>query len=379
MPEGRIDSTTAPLFESEYKEIRGQYPDAAVAMDMENLEYISSAGLRVLLKICKAEGKIELKNVSANVYETLEITGFTSLVSIHKALRKFSVEGLKKIGQGGTAAVYRLDEDKIIKVFVPQFPMSVIHAERQVAQRMFLEGLPTAVPYDVVRVGEKEVGVIYELLYADTMINLLVNDADSAEDNIRLMADLLKQNSAVELGDFNEYKQMNLRMLKMIVDTGIFTEEESDKYRKIFDNVPDRNTFLHGDYHPGNIMISNGEPMMIDLAAAAKGHPIFDLVGMGTYLEAFPTVLPEENYLCFAEGLKPERARALWKQFLHAYFNDKDEKFIEKVNIQIKCLAYLRVLAGAAVNELFRTEEGAKKAKLFLEQHYDIAVSSIDF
>jgi len=377
--EGKIDSANAALFENEYKSIRAEHPDATIIMDMENLKYISSAGLRVLLKICKTEGKIELNNVTAAVYEVLEITGLNTLFSIHKAARRFSVEGLKKIGQGGTAAVYRLDEDKIIKVFVPRYPMSVIQLERQVAQRMFLEGLPTAVPYDVVKVGEKEVGVIYELLYADTMINLLVNDADNTADNIELMAALLKQNSTVELSDFNDYTQMNLRMLRMLVKAGIFTEAESDKYKKIYDNVPDRSTFLHGDFHPGNIMISSGEPMMIDLAAAAKGHPIFDLTGMCTYLEGFSTTLPKENYITFAEGLEPERARMLWTRFLHAYFNDKDEKFIEKANIQIKCLAYLRVLAGTIVNELFHAEEGAKMAKQFLEEHYDIAVSSIDF
>ncbi len=51
-----------------------------VELDASELEYISSAGLRVLLKLKKAVGELTILNVNSEVYEILDITGFTSML-----------------------------------------------------------------------------------------------------------------------------------------------------------------------------------------------------------------------------------------------------------------------------------------------------------
>lgn len=71
---GKIDSTNAPEFE---KELMAAMP---VELDASELEYISSAGLRVLLKLKKAIGELTILNVNSEVYEILDITGFTSML-----------------------------------------------------------------------------------------------------------------------------------------------------------------------------------------------------------------------------------------------------------------------------------------------------------
>ena len=80
---GRLDTVTAPEFEAEISTI---LPTAeSLVLDMEKLEYISSAGLRVILKTQKAltqKAGLKLINVSDDVREVFEITGFSDFLTI---------------------------------------------------------------------------------------------------------------------------------------------------------------------------------------------------------------------------------------------------------------------------------------------------------
>lgn len=81
--EGRLDTTTAPQLE---EEIKGSVAGITeLYFDVNALEYISSAGLRVLLaaqKIMNKQGKMVVKNVSEEVSEILEVTGFSDILTI---------------------------------------------------------------------------------------------------------------------------------------------------------------------------------------------------------------------------------------------------------------------------------------------------------
>ena len=81
--EGRLDTTTAPLLENELKEvIEGK---TSLVMDFSKLEYISSAGLRVLLstqKIMNKQGAMKIINVCPAVLDIFEVTGFSDILTI---------------------------------------------------------------------------------------------------------------------------------------------------------------------------------------------------------------------------------------------------------------------------------------------------------
>lgn len=81
--EGRLDTTTSPDLE---KELRSSVAGITeLVFDFEKLEYISSAGLRVLLamqKIMNKQGEMLLKNVSETVMEVFEVTGFVDILNI---------------------------------------------------------------------------------------------------------------------------------------------------------------------------------------------------------------------------------------------------------------------------------------------------------
>ena len=82
-PEGRIDTLTAPEFEKKVIEILDGVSE--LVLDMAKVEYISSAGLRVILKVQKLmlrQGKMKLINVNESVMEVFEITGFSDILNI---------------------------------------------------------------------------------------------------------------------------------------------------------------------------------------------------------------------------------------------------------------------------------------------------------
>jgi len=81
-PEGRLDTVTAPQLEEVIKEIGAA---TLLTFDLEKLEYISSAGLRVLLsaqKMMNKQGEMKLCNVNDTIMEIFEVTGFSDILTI---------------------------------------------------------------------------------------------------------------------------------------------------------------------------------------------------------------------------------------------------------------------------------------------------------
>ena len=81
---GRLDSHTAPEVEEIFEDVAGQF--SSVVLNLEELEYVSSAGLRIIrnlhVAMRKKDGELTLKNVKKLVMEVFEITGFAGLLKI---------------------------------------------------------------------------------------------------------------------------------------------------------------------------------------------------------------------------------------------------------------------------------------------------------
>ena len=81
--EGRLDTTTAPNLEAELKSSLDGITE--LIFDFSNLEYVSSAGLLVLLsaqKIMNKQGKMVIRNVGEAIMEIFEVTGFSDILTI---------------------------------------------------------------------------------------------------------------------------------------------------------------------------------------------------------------------------------------------------------------------------------------------------------
>lgn len=81
--EGRLDTMTAPILEAEVQSLDGDID--MIVFDLEGLEYVSSAGLRVILmfqKLMKQKNGMVIKHVNAVIMEVFEVTGFVGILTI---------------------------------------------------------------------------------------------------------------------------------------------------------------------------------------------------------------------------------------------------------------------------------------------------------
>lgn len=353
--QGSVDSSNAPQFE---EELLSAISGENLTIDAEELTYISSAGLRVLLKAKKKlNADLEMINVSPEVFEILDMTGFTQILKVKKAIRQLSVEGLSVIGKGQTASVYRLDADTIVKVFRQGIDFGMVQNEIAKSKVAFMHGIPTAISYDVVKVGECY-GVVYELLNARDLADCMKEDPDHLEDYIRMFADLIRQmhDTEVTADQFVSARATTLGALPYLKGL-IFNDEEYEKAKAIIENIPERKTFIHGDCHMGNVMLQGKELMFIDLSCAGCGHPIFDLMSM--YL----TAACHQGELL--SSYTKEEAYHIWRVFLGAYLQSEDEAFLNKAEEQVAAFSSARFLLGLLrIPDLMKPEEiAAYKAR----------------
>lgn len=279
---GNIDSNNAESVGEEIDKIRQENPNGKLVLDLEELKYISSAGLRQVLRLKKKEKDLSLINVSSDIYEVFDMTGFSEMMDIQKAYRKFSVDGCEVIGEGSNGIVYRINDDTIIKVYKNADALDDIKRERELARTALVLGVNTAIPYDVVKVGNTY-GSVFELLSAKSLTKLITeNSADKAsvDKYVKVFVDMLKEihNTPVKAGILPDAKKRYIGYLENI--EGKLPEETYAKIHKMLEEIPESNMMLHGDYHTNNVHYANNEAILIDMDTLATGDPIFELCNL---------------------------------------------------------------------------------------------------
>lgn len=141
-----------------------------IIFDFDKVKYISSAGLRVLLKYKKEIDNIVVQNVSLDVNDIFEVTGFSQMLEVKKRFNQIDVSGCEIIGKGGVGTIYRLDSERIAKVFIPGYSIENVESEQRATQNTLVAGVPTMIPFEIAKSGENY-AVVYELLDKDNYTN----------------------------------------------------------------------------------------------------------------------------------------------------------------------------------------------------------------
>lgn len=272
---GKIDSTNAPEIEKELYALIEAHPGAAVTADAKSLAYISSAGLRALLRVHKLSGGLRVENASPEVYDVLEMTGFTEILDVHRAMREVSVDGCEVIGAGAFGTVYRLDPDTIVKVY-RSTNIEDIQRSMDCAKRAFVKGIPTAISYDLVRCGD-HYGVVFEMIRSDTLARTMMADPEHFAEYVRKFTALLKAVNGARFapGELENMSDAYRRTLAPVIDR--LTTGEAREMERFLEAAGERDTVVHGDIHARNVMVQDGELLLIDMDELACGHPIYDI------------------------------------------------------------------------------------------------------
>jgi len=364
---GRIDTSNAASVEADIMKILADNPNLPVTVDCAALEYISSAGLRVIMKTKKAVRDTCLINVAPPVYEIFETTGFTELMDIRKALRTISVEGCDIIGKGAKGTVYRIDKETIVKTFKDGSDISDIERERKLARTAFVLGIPTAISYDVVKIQGGGYGSVYELLDASNLADELASGRKTMDEVVQLEVELLKTIHSTEVNpdQIPPFTEKAMKWLEYDKD-----HLPADKYEKLcslVQSIPDDNHLIHGDFHMKNIMYQNGECLLIDMDSLSHGNTVYELVtiwcsyvGLG---EIDNTIV--ENFL----GIPYQDAVKIWKMTVASFFETDDQDKIKDIEDKVRILGYARIIRRCVRKNRIANETGKKE--------YENAVSNI--
>ena len=339
---GKISIDNASEAEKALFEIRRQNPQGGLVFDFEKLTYISSAGLRVILNIAQQEkeNKVKIFNISPEIYEILEDTGFINIFEAHKALKKYSTEGFELIGKGANGEVYRVDRENIIKLFQKSASLETIDRERKMAQQALIEGVPTAISYSVVMADDRY-GIMFELIDADTLSATLKDNPEEYDAYTDKYIRLFQKIHAIK-GDESRFLNIKAVYYDAIKESAEFyTDEEQDRLRALVDSVPETGTLIHGDYHPNNIMVQNGELILIDMGDMTIGHPIFDFLATAATQVNLVKLSPE--YAEFHTRMPAELITKTWRRLIDSYFADYSEKERERIEDQICMFSKLKV------------------------------------
>jgi len=310
--------------------------DDDAIFDFNDVEYLSSAGLRIVLKAAKATKSFEVRNVKPDVYEVFDMTGFTQIVKISKAMREVSIEGKEMIGEGYMGRVYRLDPETIIKVYYRDSTIDDIYREISLAKKAFVLGIPTAIPFDVVRVKEGNYGSIFELLSSSCFNKLFIQHPEKTDEYIDLYIKLLKEMMAIEIPnnvDLPKKIDEAYLWLETLQKEQTFEPHVFEKMKKLIDEIPHENHLIHGDYHIKNIMMQGDEPLLIDMDTLGVGHEIFEFCAFFLTYIGYPST--EENNSKEFLGVDQEVSDRIFYRTVNEVFADRSEE--ERQGIIDKC------------------------------------------
>ena len=350
--EGRIDSTNVAEAEAAIFELHNQNEGANIVFDAQKLEYISSAGLRVLLKVRKMQDELLIQNVSVEINEIFEITGFSEIMKVEKALRELSIEGAEVIGQGGHGKVLRINGDTIVKLFHPATTLEEVKREQEYAKKAFVLGLPTAIPFDVVKC-DGCYGLVFELINSTTLSDFLNKNPERFEEFAVKYANLLKQLHATKVSEdmLSSTKQLYRDRINNLGELGYFTEKEIEDLHRINDAFADDTCVIHGDFHSKNVMVMDNELVLIDMADITYGNPLYDL---GSMMLTHVTVPPERKL--DINGMPAESVDRLWQIFISVYLGTTDANVIGLAMKKAGIFAVLKAATALSFSPTANTE-----------------------
>ena len=338
--DGRLDTEAASKFEAELNAIRTENAHTSMVVDASGLEYVASSGLRIILKLVKSEKNFKLENVCAAVYEVFEVTGFSKIIQMTKALRKVDLSKCEKIGAGGNGAVYRISEDEIVKVNFNPDTYETLEQELAKAKEAFFLGVPTAISFDMVDCGEGKKGVVYEIIKSSTLGENIQKDPSRMEEltekyieQINLLHSIHTDNPVYGSAKDSYRKQVEAA-------SKYLTEEEGELLNLILEAHPEGDRLVHGDAHPKNIMIQNGEMLWIDMEGMSVGHPIYDLISIAVILNGMRT---DEMSVGIC-GMDNTVVKVFKDCFIRKYFKTEDPEMIQKYGGMLDGLRLIRAV-----------------------------------
>lgn len=194
------------------------------------------------------------------------------------------------IGVGNTATVYEWEKGKVLKLFYPGYPKEAVDREfynSKVIRDMDFEK-PKA--YEIISCEER-IGIIYDKVQGESLLDWVMETGDlegCAVYMARLHKSIIK-NKISNVPDYKEFLKWN------IINAPSDNSTKREEILQILDKLPDGNALCHGDFHPGNILISDNRATVIDFMNVCHGDFLYDVARTVFLVEYTPVPIDADN------------------------------------------------------------------------------------
>ncbi|MCR4589840.1 MAG: HD domain-containing protein [Lachnospiraceae bacterium] len=256
--------------------------------------------------------------------------------------KEFSIDGCERIGRGAKGDVYRYDDELVIKVFNENNTYHDVEQEIALARRAFILGIPTAISFGIVAVGNKY-GAMFEMVDSETVSRCIARSPGQTDIYAKIISDLAHTIHGIEVTGDDNFPDA-LDRVREYVRGGVQHEDEAlaGKCMAFLDSLPAANTLVHGDFHTGNVFMQNGEALLIDMDRLSVGDPIVEI----SDLYYFYVVLGEDDPSVVEDfmGFSYKTANEFFDRFLKYYMETEDEKVLEEVREKASLIGNFRLI-----------------------------------
>lgn len=318
-----------------------------LVIDCHDLEYISSTGLRIIIGIKKSHPDMEVIGVSTDVYNVFEMTGFTRILDVSRALRRVDLTQCKLIGEGGNGAVYRINDEEIVKVSKYAQNDEALIKESEQVREAFIMGVPTVISFDTVETTNGQKGIVMEALDSQSLGSYISEHPECMDDIVPKYVNLFRQANSISTDsplfhDTKEWLRGHLTLPQRIIN-----DEETKLLESLIDAIPDDNRFIHFDGHVGNVLMhgtqDNRSLMLIDMGDSGTGHPVLEISGWA-FMMLEPGYAEGKSMSERITGMSRQLQRDFCRRVLAEMFHVTDEA--EQDNLLLQASLVGRVKAA---------------------------------
>lgn len=184
----------------------------------------------------------------------------------------------KKIGAGRTAVIYEYGQDKIVKLFKVGFPSAAVQQEYQIGKLVSSMAVPAPQVGSLVKLDGQE-GIVYQKISGFTLLEQLIRSFEKAATYIEKFVQLHVKIHSLQSSCLPDGRQ---KLVDKIASQKLLQDSIKEQLQAGLSDFPAVNSLCHGDYHPDNIILHNGQLIVIDWVDAYYGYPLLDVAR--TYL-----------------------------------------------------------------------------------------------
>ena len=168
---------------------------------------------------------------------------------------------------GRTAQILVWDKNQVLKLFREEFTLSTVKKEEKISQLVYEAGLPVPAVYGTIQVEEKY-GILFERIDGPVMLEEMMSKPNELKRMTNLLAELHVKINSVKI---KKIQTIHHKLRSQILKAPLLSEREREVTLMALDSLPKENTLCHGDFHPGNIIMSTQGPVVIDWVDASQG------------------------------------------------------------------------------------------------------------